>query len=527
MAFCQRPALALNVQLFRPAPDFTGGVVAPGTYTLAPGMIETGVFLNWVTNPLEFGLPTNNVRLDDIVNNVVTLDFQAAYGLLDNVTIAAGLPFHPLNDLEPLNAATETQDVSIGDLMLQGHIRLLHHDNKKLPGLGFGVMPFFTLPTGAASRFVGESNVTGGLKLLTDYLLSSRDHFRFNIGLRFRETEQIAANLRVNHEVLAALGYTRVIWEKQSLSAFAEVYGSTTMRSFLNDEVASPFEGDIGLHKRWPKQRLSAVAGIGRGFDNGYGAPDFRFFSGLTYKFGPFPKHKPAVGSVQIVVKNDDGTPHPAKIEIFDAASETPLQAQADVDQLAAQMNPNKYNLTVTAEGYYPKKGRFLVDKNKTTYIEIVLRKQFTGRIETVGKVLFDLNKASIKEESFPVLANIVEILERYPEITKIRVEAHTDSLSSDAYNLQLSDKRANSVMNHLIDKGIAKERLTFTGFGESKPIAPNNTREGRAKNRRVEFVILDIVPPNVEIEDFFPSELYNIEKDKPQSQPNPESPQQ
>jgi len=101
--------------------------------------------------------------------------------------------------------------------------------------------------------------------------------------------------------------------------------------------------------------------------------------------------------------------------------------------------------------------------------------------------ILFDTGKSSIKAESTSVMVDIIQILNEYPN-AKFTVEGHTDSVGSEKLNQELSEKRANSVRDFLIDKGISSSRLTAIGYGEAKPIATNNTRAGRAQNRRVEI---------------------------------------
>ncbi|NDV41982.1 OmpA family protein [Flagellimonas sediminis] len=101
--------------------------------------------------------------------------------------------------------------------------------------------------------------------------------------------------------------------------------------------------------------------------------------------------------------------------------------------------------------------------------------------------ILFDTGKSSIKAESTSVMVDIIQILNEYPN-AKFTVEGHTDSVGSDATNQKLSESRANSVRDFLIDKGISASRLTAIGYGESKPIATNNTAAGRKQNRRVEI---------------------------------------
>ncbi|MFH4966652.1 OmpA family protein [Gaetbulibacter sp. M240] len=99
----------------------------------------------------------------------------------------------------------------------------------------------------------------------------------------------------------------------------------------------------------------------------------------------------------------------------------------------------------------------------------------------------FDSGKASIKAESATVLNDIVKILNEYPT-AKFTVEGHTDSVGSDELNQRLSDSRANAVKEYLVENGVDAFRLSSLGYGETKPVDTNNTRAGRANNRRVEI---------------------------------------
>ncbi len=101
--------------------------------------------------------------------------------------------------------------------------------------------------------------------------------------------------------------------------------------------------------------------------------------------------------------------------------------------------------------------------------------------------ILFDTGKSSIKAESTSVMVDIIQILKEYPT-AKFTVEGHTDSVGSAKLNQSLSESRALSVKEFLVDKGIDAFRLSSVGYGEDKPIATNNTRAGRTQNRRVEI---------------------------------------
>jgi OmpA-OmpF porin, OOP family len=114
-----------------------------------------------------------------------------------------------------------------------------------------------------------------------------------------------------------------------------------------------------------------------------------------------------------------------------------------------------------------------------------------------VPPVAFAKNKDTILKESFPMLMQVADILTKNDWIKKVRIEGHTDDKGKAADNAKLSERRAASVEKFLLGAGIAKERLEHQGFGSTKPVADNKTEEGRAKNRRVEFIITD--PPNGE----------------------------
>ena len=107
--------------------------------------------------------------------------------------------------------------------------------------------------------------------------------------------------------------------------------------------------------------------------------------------------------------------------------------------------------------------------------------------------VQFDTDRSIVKNEYRDDIRRVADFMKEYPN-TKAVIEGHTDSVASDAYNLRLSNDRANSVRQYLIKEfGVEASRLTSRGYGESRPIATNDTDEGRQKNRRVWAVVEEI----------------------------------
>lgn len=126
------------------------------------------------------------------------------------------------------------------------------------------------------------------------------------------------------------------------------------------------------------------------------------------------------------------------------------------------------------------------------------------NKIEIHEKIQFEVAKATILPASDSLLAEIADVFKKNPHIKKVSIEGHASAEGDPKKNLKLSDDRAKAVMQHLIEKGgVDKNRLVAKGFGITKPIADNSTEEGREKNRRVEFNIIeqDVTLKKVEID--------------------------
>jgi OOP family OmpA-OmpF porin len=113
-------------------------------------------------------------------------------------------------------------------------------------------------------------------------------------------------------------------------------------------------------------------------------------------------------------------------------------------------------------------------------------------KILTNNKIHFEYNKADIQADSYDLLDSLTDVAKKCPN-DAILIAGHTDSIGSENYNLKLSTNRANAVKEYLVTHGISQDRVKSVGYGESKPIADNNTKEGRSANRRIEFNVMGI----------------------------------
>ena len=113
------------------------------------------------------------------------------------------------------------------------------------------------------------------------------------------------------------------------------------------------------------------------------------------------------------------------------------------------------------------------------------------GLLVTLGDVLFAFNKAELTAQAAPRLDKLASFLQQFPD-RRLLIEGYTDSVGSDSYNQDLSDRRAQSVRDALVQRGVNSNRITVRGYGKAYPVADNASPEGRAMNRRVEIVIAD-----------------------------------
>ena len=150
------------------------------------------------------------------------------------------------------------------------------------------------------------------------------------------------------------------------------------------------------------------------------------------------------------------------------------------------------YLLAASSEGFLPATDSvgFISEDLSPMTKDLYLQPIEIGVVVRLKNIYFDFNKTTLKPESFVELDKVVDFLEQNGTV-EIEISGHTDSKGSDVYNLNLSQGRSQAVVDYVVKQGITASRLTAHGYGESKPIDTNETAEGQANNRRVEFTVL------------------------------------
>ena len=202
------------------------------------------------------------------------------------------------------------------------------------------------------------------------------------------------------------------------------------------------------------------------------------------------------------------------KGHIYDQKTKQPLQAHFELidvetgqtiitsfsdektgDFLVSIPENRRYALNVSAENYLFYSEAFdmkVEDKKQPFLVDIGLKQFEIGETIVLKNIFFDTDQFDLKQESTVELQKLVELLTKNPKL-KIEISGHTDNQGSKLHNQTLSENRAKAVYDYLVSKGIAANRLTYKGYGDTQPIADNNTEEGRALNRRTQFKVTGI----------------------------------
>lgn len=229
--------------------------------------------------------------------------------------------------------------------------------------------------------------------------------------------------------------------------------------------------------------------------EGGKGAYDI-----YSIKLPPEAQPEKNVVTVKGKVTDENGKPLNAALKWFE------LNTNRNVGSLTSNPETGDYIITLPnglSYSYFAEKtGYYSVSNNidlstENSYreltVDITMLPVKTLELTAIrlNNIYFDFDRFDLKQESFTELERVVKFLNDNPDV-KIEISAHTDSKGADDYNLQLSQKRAESVVSYLIERGIYGSRLTAKGYGETIPIGDNESEEGRALNRRVEMKIVN-----------------------------------
>ena len=200
----------------------------------------------------------------------------------------------------------------------------------------------------------------------------------------------------------------------------------------------------------------------------------------------------PNLGSITGSIRDGQGRPIAgASVAI---GSTTPITVTTNnAGVYTARVEAGTWPVTAQADGFISDNRSVTLIPNETVDVSFNLRDALQeGAVLSFDNIYFASGSATLKPESYSILDSVAILIRDNPN-ARIQIAGHTDSDGSDASNQTLSERRAQSVYQYLINTGISGNRLTTIGYGESMPIVPNNSAANKAKNRRIEFIVLSI----------------------------------
>lgn len=208
----------------------------------------------------------------------------------------------------------------------------------------------------------------------------------------------------------------------------------------------------------------------------------------------------PKLGSLSLTVVGENGAPVSGAVVRVTGTKEATLNTDAQGAVSQGELPEGNLTLRIEAEGFLVQQVSVSIARGKPSEQRIVLTpKPQKPMAELKAKVIvikrqvqFVSNSAEIRSESNGLMAEVADILLRNPQVTKVEIQGHTDDQGGLGKNQELSQKRAEAVRNWLMTAGVEGERLVAVGYGPNRPLMPNITPDARAKNRRVEFHVLE-----------------------------------
>jgi outer membrane protein OmpA-like peptidoglycan-associated protein len=513
-------AQSVNIENLQPSSPGDGELVAVSSTTqAAPGAIAFRLLVGLLDDPL-VAVDEMEERVASVVSTRVAADLGVAIGL-KGVELSLGAPLILFQDSETdgTGGVAGATSAGLGDARVEARGRV-HGDPTR--GVSVGIAAALTLPTTVNADYSGEETPTFSPYAVGQWR-RDRALVALNLGARLRE-ETMVGDLPIGSAVTASVGGAYQPAPRVPVTLLGEVAGELS-GSRIED---APLEARAGL--RWAVNReMTAVAGYGHGLTYGYGAPEHRVFAGVTWRprdpepaqrlagpvtpGGPPPNPDPDGDGILADTdkcptdpedfdgfSDDDGCPETDNdgdrlVDVSDKCPNHPEDVDGFHDEDGCPDPDNDLDGIADATDKCPDQAEIIngnqdddgcPDEGKQL---VIVGEQ---KIEIRDKLYFAHNRDVILPRSGPVLEQLAKTLVRSPWIKRLRIEGHTDATGGDAFNKELSQRRAESVRRAMAERGVDAARLEVVGYGEEQPIDSNATTDGRAKNRRVEFVIVE-----------------------------------
>lgn len=489
------------------------------------------------------------------VDGQLTISVLASIALFNRFEVGLLVPFTPFqnsDELQPILSGTNppsTDDLKspgFNDWRLTGKWRILDMAEDKL---GLAMVMGLSFPLATQETLTSDSGIGFDVIAAAEKYLYKGLRGGINLGFRYRPDRRIVRENTIGNEITFGLGLgVPMFFNKlDGIVEFDSAFGVATRQVGSLEPQEGEFHNELrGVLRYRFNENWTITGGGGFGLNNGVGTPDYRAILGINGRWvtggswgydydgdgiygkrdkcpdasEDFDGHEDFDGCPDL--DNDgDGVP-----DERDQCNNTPKGVEVKENgcpdnDLDGDGIPNKLDKcpedAEDKDGFEDRDGCPDPDNDKDGITDkldkcpnqpetkndfqdedgcpddpnekVVIAKD---KLIITEPVYFATNRDRILKRSFPILKEVAKVLKENPQIKLVRIEGHTDNRGKKSYNLKLSQRRAASVRKYLIGKGIEPKRLEAVGYGMARPIADNEDEEGRAKNRRVEFTIVE-----------------------------------
>ena len=525
-ARAQSRSTAFDAEGFHPSATSQGFFGVDGAFVAPHLGFSAGLWLTYAHDPLV--VRSGSGEVGELVVRQLGMDLVGSFALIDRLELGVDLPFIPyqLNDTRTV-ALPDLAAAGVGDLAVEVK-GLLWAPKWARQRLGLALVVGASFPTGDSDSFMGQGGLVGRFRLVGEWQ-SRWAEVALNAGFLVRGGRDFG-DLHVGSQFQYGVGLAVPV--PLGFAIVGEVRGLVDVeqpKGFTLSTAEAPAELAAGL--RWRARfGLEVDAAVGVGLSRGYGVPDrARAIFGLKYttppkrRGPPPPPVAPAAPPPVVPVApppppsdvDSDGVPddvdqcptQPGKKEFHgcpppdrdndgvpDADDRCPDRAGAPENQGCPDFDSDGDGFIDRLDKcpFEPETWNGVDDDDGCPDQPTALVALAGDRIVIFEPVLFERDGSVVDKRSTKLLSIVAHILNLHSEILKLRVEGHMDNKMPPFEGLELSRARAAAVRRWLIDNGkVDGRRLTAQGFGADRPIADNRDFIGRAKNRRIELVII------------------------------------
>lgn len=463
-----------DTHIFNPSFDDSGLVTVDSSETVKPGTLLSSIYISRAENSLPDTWDSMGAKIDSN-DSMVFSDLSFSYGIMERLDVSLSFAYLWSQQTDRAETGAQFGALGLNDLRFASKYTL-SQNGKFGSALRFGA----NLNEAKRSPFAGiDSGPTFNFEWIGDYKIRENSRLAMNFGYRHRNNGNVVERSVYKpqaNSLMSSLGFTHYFSPSQ-IGISAEIYAAKPVESVANEftqhDESILSEGLIGLYYR-SNSKWRAHVGYAHEISKGLFTAENRFYMGFVLPLELNRAEAEVVPAEPVIIYKE--TPPQVVQNIYQGFKPAEIE----------QMQSVPFNRLTLEHEFQLQTQLPPADLKSKPPFEVLRLENFD----------FDFGSSEIRTSYAPMLQRLAEYLAAPPQVLKVRIEGHTDSLGSEERNKKRSQGRAEAVRDYLKRLPLtAQLPIEAIGFGSDRPIGDNTLPEGRTKNRRVEVRILRRIP--------------------------------